>query len=118
MTLNQLAKIRNLLFLHPLAVSIISTILSGFKIQTLLKFITALPVSAYSAIIRGVWRRNSGNCSAFRATAIDVFIFTVLLTEVHIVSLHMPHALLLVLLLAISGAVCSRWMAYRTERIN
>jgi hypothetical protein len=48
--------------------------------QSFLKFVTALHVSAYSAIIRCAEIR--GNSCAFRATAICVFAFTLFLNEV------------------------------------
>jgi hypothetical protein len=50
-----------------------------------------LHVSAYSATIRCVDIRR--NCRAFRATAIGVFIFTMFLNEVNVVTPSMPHVL-------------------------
>jgi hypothetical protein len=56
--------------------------ISRLKIKSFLKFDTALHVSAYSAIIRCV--ETEGNCCAFRAPAIRVFVFTVFLNEVNV----------------------------------
>jgi hypothetical protein len=70
-----------------LEVSVLFTIhhakISRFTIKCLLKSITALYVSAYSAIIRCV--EIQGNCSVFCATAIHDFTFIIFLNEVNVV---------------------------------
>jgi hypothetical protein len=71
------------------------------------KIRTALHVSAYSAITRCVEIR--GNCCAFHANAIEVFVFTMLSNEVSVVPPPMPHvSSFLVCLLCIKRAVCGR----------
>lgn len=57
----------------------------------ILKFVTALHVSAYLAVIRCV--KIWGNCRAFRITAIRVFVFAVFLNEVNVGPPPMPHVL-------------------------
>jgi hypothetical protein len=59
------------------------------KFNIFLKFVTALNVSAYSAIIKCFEIR--GNFCAFRATAIRVFVFTVFLNEDNVVPPSVPH---------------------------
>jgi hypothetical protein len=59
--------------------------ISRLKIKSFLKFVSAVHISAYSAIIRCVEIR--GNWCAFRATAIRAFVFTVFLNEVSSFSL-------------------------------
>jgi hypothetical protein len=61
------------------------------NLNPFLKFVTALYVSPYSAIIRFVEIR--GNSCAFRVTAIRVFVFTMVLNEdnvLHVVT-STPH---------------------------
>jgi hypothetical protein len=61
------------------------------KIKSFLKFVAALHVSAYPAIIRRTEiRRNYCDC---RATSIRVFLFAVSPNEVSVVPPPMPHAL-------------------------
>jgi hypothetical protein len=62
-----------------------------FKIKSFFKFVTALRVSAYSAIIRCPEIR--GNFCAFSNTAIAVFIFIMFLNEVTAVPPSMLRAL-------------------------
>jgi hypothetical protein len=71
-----------------------------------LKFVTALHVSVYSAIIRCV--EIMGNCCGFHATVFGVFVFTVFLTEVNVVPPSVPHVLPL-LGMPVVWEVC-RWM--------
>jgi hypothetical protein len=54
-----------------------------------LKYLTALHVTAYSSIIR--YFEIRGNCCAFRATKIGVYVFTVFLNEVNVVPHSMPN---------------------------
>jgi hypothetical protein len=56
-----------------------------------LKFVTALHVSTYSAIIRCV--QIPRNFCAFCATAIGVFAFIIFLNEVDVLPPSMPHLL-------------------------
>jgi hypothetical protein len=62
-----------------------------FKIKFFFKFVTALHVWAYLAIITCVEIR--GNCCAFRDTAICVFVFTVFLSKVNVAPTSMPRVL-------------------------
>jgi hypothetical protein len=64
-----------------------------------LKFITALHVSAYSAIIGCA--EIQGNCCAFRATTIGVFVFTVFLNEVNV----LPSSFLICLCLQVCSVM-------------
>jgi hypothetical protein len=70
-----------------LEVSVLFTIhqttISSFKIKCFLKFIIALHVSAYSAIIRCVEIRE--NCCVFCVIVIGVFAFIIFLNEVNVV---------------------------------
>jgi hypothetical protein len=73
----------NILFLFFILFAVHYAAMLKFKIKLFFKFATELHVSAYSAIARGGEIR--GNCCAFRATVISVFVFTMVLHEVNVI---------------------------------
>jgi hypothetical protein len=74
--------------------------------ESFLKFITAVHVSAYSAIVRCVEIR--GNYCAFRTTAMDVFSFIIFLNEASVVPFPMP-------LVCLLPTRCTWWTVNKTE---
>jgi hypothetical protein len=69
-----------------------------------LKFVTALHVSAYLAIMKCIEIR--GNCCAFRATAVRVFVFTVFLNIVNVVPTSVSHVLPFLYACCLSSVQC------------